>query len=127
MTFIYSTPSKYVAALKDENITWPVIKNHDFMPYAKEHNNYWSGFFTSRPGLKKQVKDYSSLFHSQQKLYARQMIDQKSTNELIKRVKDAAYNMEDILTVLTHHDAISGTSFQYVAQDYALRLAMAFD
>jgi hypothetical protein len=53
MTFIYSTPSKYIQALKKENVTWPVIKNHDFLPYAKEHSTYWSGFFTSRPGLKK--------------------------------------------------------------------------
>lgn len=81
MTFIYSTPSRYVQALKDENITWPVIRNHDFMPYAKEHNNYWSGFFTSRPGLKKQVKDYSSLLHSQNKLFARKLLDQKTTEE----------------------------------------------
>lgn len=87
MSFIYSTPTKYVQSLKDENITWPVIKNHDFLPYAKEHNIYWSGFFTSRPGLKKQVKDYSALYHSQQKLYARQLIDQKSSSELIDRVK----------------------------------------
>jgi hypothetical protein len=35
--------------------------------------------------------------------------------------------MEDILTVLTHHDAISGTEFQYVANDYAKKLATAFD
>ena len=35
--------------------------------------------------------------------------------------------MEDVLTILTHHDAISGTEFQYVAQDYAFRLAKSFD
>jgi len=71
MTFTYSTPSKYIEALKNENVTWPVIKNHDFLPYSFQHNTYWSGFFTSRPGLKKQIKDYSNMFHSQQKLYAR--------------------------------------------------------
>ena len=73
------------------------------------------------------MKDYSSLFHSQQKLYARGLIDQKATSEQIAKIKQQAYNMEDILTVLTHHDAITGTSFQYVAQDYALRLSAAFE
>jgi len=53
MTFVYSTPSKYINALKEEQVKWPIVRNHDFMPYAREHNAYWSGFFSSRPGLKK--------------------------------------------------------------------------
>jgi len=111
MTFVYSTPSKYINALKEEEVKWPIVRNHDFMPYAREHNAYWSGFFSSRPGLKKQVKDYSSLYHSQQKLFARKLIDQKATDQEIADVIKKQYDNEDILTVLTHHDAVTGTEF----------------
>ena len=127
MTFAYSTPSKYLAALKQENLAWSVVRNHDFMPYQMNANKYWTGYFSSRPGLKKQVKDYSSLLHSQFKLFARKLLDQKSTDEQISKVKEQDYDTEDILTVLTHHDAITGTEFQFVAQDYAYRMAGAFD
>ena len=64
MTFQYSTPSQYVKALKAENIHWPIVRNHDFFPYYEKHLQYWSGYFSSRPALKKQSKDYSNLFHS---------------------------------------------------------------
>lgn len=78
MTFKYSTPGRYIKAIKEEKRTWPVFKN-DFLPYAMEDHEYWSGYYTSRADLKKQAKDYSSLFHAQNKLFARRMIDQKST------------------------------------------------
>ena len=55
------------------------------------------------------------------------MLDQKVSDQEINDILKKAYDSEDILTVLTHHDAITGTEFQYVAQDYALGLATAFD
>ena len=55
ITLIQSTPSEYVNALKEVNIEWPV-KYEDMMPYADDFDEYWSGFFTSRPASKKQVR-----------------------------------------------------------------------
>jgi alpha-mannosidase len=52
MTFVYSTPTQYMDAIKKENVTWPQNYN-DFFPYASEKYEYWTGYFTSRPGLKK--------------------------------------------------------------------------
>jgi alpha-mannosidase len=69
-------------AIKKENITWPV-NYQDFFPYAAERYEYWTGFFTSRPGLKKQVKTYSSLFHAQSRLFARRMIHQNASDSEI--------------------------------------------
>lgn len=74
LTFKYSTPSTYLDAIKKENVTWPV-NYKDFFPYNAERYEYWTGYFTSRPGLKKQVKTYSSLFHAQSRLFARRMIN----------------------------------------------------
>ena len=48
----YSTPVEYTAAKFKENITWPV-KTDDFMPLANDAHSYWTGFFTSRPALKR--------------------------------------------------------------------------
>lgn len=64
MSFIMSTPSQYVDALKKENIKWP-LKQGDFMNYynpdGKPDYHFWSGYYTSRAGFKKQIKDASSL------------------------------------------------------------------
>ena len=74
MTFEYSTPMRYYNALKLEKIDWPVM-DHDFLPYRLKENESWSGFFTSRQGTKKLVKDYSNLYHAQASIFARRVID----------------------------------------------------
>ena len=47
-----STPGEFIEAIKKENIKWPV-RYQDSMPYGAANNDFWSGFFSSRPGLKK--------------------------------------------------------------------------
>ena len=52
ITFMYSTPSQFINALKQENKTWPV-KTDDGYPYADDSTAFWTGFFSSRPSKKK--------------------------------------------------------------------------
>jgi alpha-mannosidase len=65
-----STPGRYVEALKAENVTWPVYYD-DFLNYYENKGKneqsdfeFWSGYYTSRPGFKKQIKDASSQYYS---------------------------------------------------------------
>jgi hypothetical protein len=48
----YSTPSCYLKAVHDAGRTW-TTKRDDFFPYASDPHSYWTGFFTSRPTLKR--------------------------------------------------------------------------
>lgn len=58
INLMYSTPSIYVEAKHKEtlqkNLTWEV-RTDDIFPLGDNFHNYWSGYFTSRPALKKQV------------------------------------------------------------------------
>jgi len=78
ITFVMSTPGRYVDALKKENPVWP-IKYGDFLNFAEKEGDkpkeFWSGYYTSRPDFKKQIKDASAQFYSQSKLYSRMVID----------------------------------------------------
>jgi alpha-mannosidase len=47
MTLLYSTPSTYIKALKESQLTWP-SKFGDMLPYSNGKNDFWSGFYTSR-------------------------------------------------------------------------------
>jgi len=58
-----STPSTYIDALKGENVTWPTRYN-DMLPYSNKKDNYFTGYYSSRPGTKKFVKDNSATYHS---------------------------------------------------------------
>ena len=48
----YSTPSCYIKALYESNTTW-TTKSDDFFPYASDPHAFWTGYFTSRPALKR--------------------------------------------------------------------------
>jgi alpha-mannosidase len=48
----YSTPSAYTDAKHAEGIAW-TVKSDDFFPYSDSEHAYWTGYFTSRPLLKR--------------------------------------------------------------------------
>ncbi|GAU38122.1 hypothetical protein TSUD_318090 [Trifolium subterraneum] len=113
---LYSTPSIYTDAKHAANEAWP-IKTDDYFPYADRVNGYWTGYFTSRPALKGYVRLLSGYY-----LAARQL-------EYFKGKSASGPNTEslaDALAIAQHHDAVSGTSKQHVANDYAKRLSIGY-
>ena len=57
--FKYSTPSDYIDAIAAKNLTWKV-KRDDGFPYYSEGDDYWTGYFTSRPNAKSYIRKASA-------------------------------------------------------------------
>jgi hypothetical protein len=69
ITFMYSTPSAYIDAIRAENISYPV-KYDDGFPYSDWSLDYWTGYFSSRPTKKRETREYGSRMRAAQKLFA---------------------------------------------------------
>lgn len=115
--FKYSTPSDYIDALKQYNISWPT-KYDDMFPYADRPTTYWTGFYTSRANDKDYVRRGSSNFHASSLLYSIKMLDQSASESKIQHILKSSYEMMNALGIYQHHDAITGTATQVVAYDY---------
>ena len=111
----YSTPSIY-AQSKLDNLKLPV-RYDDMFPYANQAHETWTGFFTSRPALKRYVRDTSAY-----QTAARQVQFLAGGAKDLTR-DNPLYLLERALAVAQHHDGVSGTEQQHVASDYAQRLA----
>lgn len=68
---LYSTPSRYIKALKKQNEfrKWALRKD-DFFPFSDDQDAYWTGFYTSRPNLKKLDREVSNMFHATRRLHS---------------------------------------------------------
>ncbi|XP_062091515.1 probable alpha-mannosidase At5g13980 isoform X2 [Humulus lupulus] len=114
---LYSTPSIYTDAKHAADESWP-LKNEDYFPYADRVNAYWTGYFTSRPALKGYVRVTSGYY-----LAARQLEFFRGRS----KVGPNTDYLADALAIAQHHDAVSGTSKQHVADDYAKRIAIGYN
>ncbi|KAK6928597.1 Glycoside hydrolase family 38, N-terminal domain [Dillenia turbinata] len=114
---LYSTPSIYTDAKFATNMSWP-LKTEDYFPYADRANSYWTGYFTSRPSLKRYVRAMSGYYLAARQLefFRGKSISGPNTDSLA-----------DALAIAQHHDAVSGTEKQHVANDYAKRLSIGYD
>lgn len=108
VTIGYSTPSQYIKAISEQNLEWPT-RYFDMFPYADVPEDYWTGYFSSRPNSKKFIRDGSANFHASNKYYSAKVIDQKSTDQEIEDALVMRLVMQDALGVSQHHDAITGT------------------
>ncbi|XP_075400920.1 lysosomal alpha-mannosidase-like [Tenrec ecaudatus] len=115
---LYSTPACYLQELNKANLTWSV-KEDDFFPYADGPKSFWTGYFSSRPALKRYERlSYNFL----------QVCNQMEA--LVGPVANAgpfgagnSAPLREAMAVLQHHDAVSGTARQLVTDDYARQLA----
>ena len=118
----YSTPACYLKSLNDEQhqavvgnkTSWPT-KSDDFFPYGSADYQYWTGYFTSRPSLKYMIRQGSNLLQS-----CKQMAS-------VLKGKGVSYDgdisvMKRAMGTMQHHDAVTGTEKQHVAEDYAQRM-----
>lgn len=133
--FAYSTPTCYLKALQARNLPLP-LKTEDFFPYASDSNSYWTGYFTSKPDMKGDVRKSSAFL---------QLIRQ--FNALNPAPVGADSNLEEKLeraqSLSQHHDAITyafygalltlimlpyrGTSKHAVTLDYEKRIFNGWD
>lgn len=88
------------------------------MPYADNSHSYWSGYFVSRSTLKGFVRYSSHILHATTALVSTSQVMSNNLMEMI-------FNAQAPNGVTTHHDAVSGTEQQHVADDYAKNLNIA--
>src|SRR5262249_1473686 len=113
----YSTPGMYAAAkMAARPASFMTVKTDDFFPYGDAVHSIWSGYFSSRPALKRYIRMASAWL---------------STAEQIGRWagKSGAelQTLREAVSLAQHHDAITGTSKQHVANDYAKRISQGFE
>ncbi|WAR25685.1 MA2B1-like protein [Mya arenaria] len=69
MNLLYSTPSCYLYQLHRSNRTWGT-KRDDFFPFAHRPHSFWTGYFTSRPILKRLVRTAGAILQTCKQLSA---------------------------------------------------------
>ena len=99
VTLMYSTPSRYIDALFNANISWPT-RYDDMFPYADLPEDYWTGYFTSRAGSKWQVREGQAFMHATNWLYSLKALDVNSTDSQIYDILSARFHMMDTMGLL---------------------------
>lgn len=94
----------------------------DLMQYSDGSNEVFSGYYTSRPGLKKNVKVASALLHAQNKLFAMEALRQEANDTEIEELLKAKEKVLDVLGILNAHNSISGGANEIVVRDFNARL-----
>ncbi|PSN38683.1 hypothetical protein C0J52_08901 [Blattella germanica] len=118
LNVLYSTPSCYIKAVNDYGATYET-KVDDFFPYASDPNSYWTGYYTSRPTLKYFERLGNNFLQVSKQLY--------SMTELGSTGDTPLDSLREAMGILQHHDSITGTEKQHVAEDYAKILSVAIE
>nr|XP_017193536.2 lysosomal alpha-mannosidase [Oryctolagus cuniculus] len=115
---LYSTPACYLWELNKANLTWS-LKEDDFFPYADGPHQFWTGYFSSRPALKRYERVSYNFLQVCKQLEA---LAGPAANVGPYGSGDSA-PLDKAMAVLQNHQAVSGTSSQQVVDDYARQLA----
>ncbi|XP_053680748.1 alpha-mannosidase 2 [Anopheles nili] len=96
----------------------------DFFTYADVNQDYWSGYFTSRPFHKRQDRILLHYVRSAEMLHAWNVWEPASD---WKPLADRLEYARRQLSLFQHHDGITGTAKDHVMEDYARRMSRAIE
>jgi hypothetical protein len=99
-----------------EHHGWPIRKDDSF-PYSQSDNIFINGFYSTRPHIKKSVRDATRKLHSSLRLSAQQVLRNDTTEENVDKLLKYQFKTMDNLGTLQHH-AIMGTVTEKVAADF---------
>ncbi|XP_055848477.1 lysosomal alpha-mannosidase isoform X1 [Episyrphus balteatus] len=122
INLIYSTPSCYLKALHNAGITWPT-KDDDFFPYGSDPHAYWTGYYTSRPTLKRYERVGNHKLQACKQMTVMSLMSSSTSNQTAEMEGHLSF-MRETMGIMQHHDAVTGTEKQKVANDYAKRLSV---
>ncbi len=131
ITVQYSTLSEYFKALnKVEGVLWPARGPDDFtfLPLGKLDINppiynaslemkWWSGFFTSRPVLKRAARSAASELFAVERL----MVQASKGSDM--EVTPELFQFRSAVGIVQHHDALPGTCRPSVMDEYLADLS----
>ena len=116
---------EYLRAVHDysveENIEFPTIRESDFFPYQQElikTSVPWPGFYSTNPFLKRKIKQLAEYERSYSQLAALMAFNLNSTQ--YAHLLNQTNQMKQTVSVLHHHDGITGTSPKKTASDYQI-------
>ncbi|KPJ19679.1 Lysosomal alpha-mannosidase [Papilio machaon] len=139
----YSTPSCYLKAIymygrRDKSVftekvakpnsrtdqpVWPDIwverpdMTSDYLPYGSDSTTYWTGLYTSRPSLKYLARKSHIFLQVVKQLTVISCMGDSYELHLLRHA----------VSLLLHHDAITGTSQQHVTLDFIRTLTDAVE
>jgi len=100
-------------------------KTDDFFPYSDRDHGFWTGYFTSRASLKRHERIGSSTLLAARQIQTMPEVDGAPCD--CDKANSAIFELEDAVGVVQHHDGVSGTAKQHVANDYSKRLQKGID
>lgn len=107
----YSTPACYLNSLHETlALTWPT-KTQDFLPYSTDMHSWWTGYYTSRPTQKRFERDGNHFLQVTKQLTTLSNITTAEVTQNLDKLRQ-------VMGIMQHHDAITGTEKQHVAYDY---------
>lgn len=134
----FGTLKEYFAAVRKETEVdangmpsgFPSLSG-DFFTYADRDDNYWSGFYTSRPFYKNMDRAVEAHLRGAEILFslmwARMAYIGNDDMALINKMMNGLVVARQNLGLFQHHDAITGTAKNNVVIDYANRLLKSLE
>ncbi|KAN0045322.1 hypothetical protein ACTA71_005699 [Dictyostelium dimigraforme] len=99
--------------------------NKDFFPYSTGNLEYWTGYYTTRPLLKRLIRESSHLQKSSDILYTLAMAENSNNPTNIYNLNKLSNDLNEnrnTISLVQHHDIVTGTSRSFVLNDNFKRL-----